>query len=104
MPKQKNVPKVIYNICKSIFSQNIEVSPLNQSYKGHCSPNKILRKELRKKFDAKFGAFVREQDDKIMDRFNFILAENEIPQDGNIVKLLLTTCKGKESEEIHETK
>ena len=23
MPKQKNVPKVIYNICKSIFSQNI---------------------------------------------------------------------------------
>ena len=47
LPKTKHITADILGVCFHIFSQDIEVSALNQAYTGHCAPDKEQRSALR---------------------------------------------------------
>ena len=65
----------IMTACEFILEENVPVSPLNIAYTGHSLPPREKKKELRAKFQAKFGGYFTEQDEMILKRFNDLMLE-----------------------------
>jgi len=106
MPKQSKVSAQIFSACKFIMEQQVEVSLLNRVYRGHCVPKeRWFRKELRRKYNAKFGNYNHEQDEMILKRFRSLVSE--VITDGNpreFLQSVLDTCCGKDLAELHKSK
>ena len=106
MPKQSKVSPQIFSVCKFIMEQQVEVSLLNRVYKGHCVPKeRWFRKELRRKYNAKFGNYNLEQDEMILKRFRSLVSEavtEGTPRD--FLQSVLDTCCGKDPAELHRSK
>ena len=106
MPKQSKVSAEIYSACEFIMEQQVEVSPLNRAYTGHCVPKeKSFRKKLRRKYNAKFGGYSVEQDQLILRRFKRLVthlgAEGKARQ---FLQSVLDTTSGKNLAELHKSK
>ena len=96
----------VISVCKFIMEQQVEVSLLNRVYKGHCVPKeRCFRKELRRKYNAKFGKYTQEQDEMILKRFRSLISE--VLTEGNpreFLQSVLDTCCRKSLAELHESK
>ena len=88
------------------MEQQVEVSPLNRVYTGHCVPSeRSFRKKLRKKYKAKFGGYSVEQDELILRRFKTLVSEavtEGTPRE--FLQSVLETCSGKNQAELHKSK
>lgn len=106
MPKRSRVSAQIYSACQFIMEQQVEVSHLNRVYMGHCVPKeRSYRKELRRKYMAKFGGYSVEQDELILRRFKTLASE--VVTEGTpreFLQTVLDTCSGKSLAELHKSK
>ena len=75
MPRLYEVTEDIMTACEYILKENVPVSPLNVAYTGNSVPPKVKKKELRARFQAKFGGYFTEQDDMILKRFRDLMLE-----------------------------
>jgi len=84
----------------------VEVSLLNKVYTGHCVPReRSFRKELRMKYNAKFGGYSLEQDEMILRRFRGLV--DEVVTEGTAREFLqsvMETCNGENQQELHTSK
>ena len=106
MPKRSKVSAQIYSVCQFIMDQQVEVSLLNRVYRGHCVPReRSFRKELRRKYKAKFGGYSVEQDEQIIRRFKTLFSEavtEGTPRE--FLQSVLETCSGKDQAELQKSK
>ena len=106
MPKKSKVSAQIYSACQFIMEQEVEVSLLNRVYTGHCVPReRSFRKELRMKYNAKFGGYSLEQDEMILRRFRGLV--DEVVTEGTAREFLqsvMETCNGENQQELHTSK
>merc|ERR1719431_708181 len=104
-PKRKKVPAVLYDACKFIFSQNVEVSALNIAYTGHCVPGeREYRRFLRKKYKAKFGRYHDEQDSMLLQRFDTLVQHGVVEDKVEFYNFLNIHCNGKDQKELMKSK
>jgi len=104
LPKKKKVPRVIYNVCRYIFAQNIQVSDLNKKYTGHCVPrDKKYRGHLRRKYGAKFGRYYQEQDNMILSRFEELVTQGIVQDIQIFCRLLGVHCNGKDQKKLYKS-
>ena len=99
LPKTKHITADILGVCFHIFSQDIEVSALNQAYTGHCAPDKEQRSALRAEQGASFGPFTDHQDLRILCRMNE-LADAGI-DNRQLCLNLREKCTGQKKETSH---
>jgi len=101
MPKRHKVPPVLYEACKFIFHQFVEVSELNIAYTGHCVPReKEYRGILRRKYGAKFGKYYEEQDLMLTKRFNTLVQHGVVEDKEEFCHFLNIYCNGKDQAEL----
>jgi len=100
-PKRKKVPTVLYEACKFIFSQNVEVSALNIAYTGHCVPgDRDYRRLLRREYKAKFGRYHDEQDSMLLERFDTLVQHGVVEDKEEFCNFLNIYCNGKDQKEL----
>ena len=103
---KSKVSAQIYSVCQFIMEQLVEVSLLNRDYTGHCVPKeRTYRKELRRKYKAKFGGYSPDQDEMILKRFKVLVSE--VVTEGTpreFLQTVLETCGGKNQAELHKSK
>ena len=107
MPKQAKVSAEIYSACEFIMGQQVEVSLLNRVYTGHCVPReKKFRKELRRKYNARFGGYSPEQDMLILQRFKTLVTHLGFTSDTarQFLQSVLEMTSGKKISELHKSK
>ena len=106
MPKKSKVSAEIYSACKFIMEQQVAVSLLNRVYTGHCVPReRTTRKELRRKYNARFGGHSVEQDEMILRRFKEIVSHLGVEGSAReFIQSVLETTSGKNKAELHKSK